>query len=177
MKRVLKKTQAILKRGIMFLPVSLIPIGIALGITGTYVGTTKKEEVFEILSQNPEIQQMREEDIEVYNERLEKGEITNSEYTEKVNYVNSNNFIEDVLENPDFSEEKAFLKSETRVYELLELPVSLSVFLSGLGLSFGGLALVAWSDTVGEAVIDFWNSASDDWNWKPPEKDTLKIDL
>lgn len=180
MKGILKKGLAILKRGVCLLPAFVFVGGLVTGIVGDQVGKKKTNEFYDDFSKTEAVVEMKEEDLSFYQAQAKEGEISNIELSEKQEYIQSKEYLEKIIELPEFAEQKEILKSTKETYQMTE-NIGFYTILGSLG--FIGVTGGLWLTTHAlDFMEDLWDSASDDWNWsyynlKSKEEDNLEIDI
>lgn len=98
----------------------------------------------------------------------------------KKEYIESEEYLETVLNLPEFSEQKALLKSKQEVYAPAE---ATGYWMAGGSFAFSvvGFVTVLSESSLSDMIVDFWESAEDDWYWakdqakKKKEEESLEI--
>lgn len=163
---ILKRIFGALKMGILYSPLVLGPLGFVTSIGGLIADGVVTDNHRKNMRKSIVVQQMINEEKGVYHERLEKGELTLSEYSEKLEYVQSNDYIDNITDLPQFSEERTILKNK------LEVCKSCSV--GGVVTVVGSLGLIAlYTTNVGDIIYE---SALNDFNYVSPKKAKKKDD-
>ena len=110
---ILKKTLGVLK----ILRVAAPAVVLAAGITGLCLSINyrqsakdKVKEAKEAILKSPVVVQLVEKDLSIYKERYEKGEITTDEFAQKRDYYNSTEYVDDIINLSELSQEKENLQ-------------------------------------------------------------------
>ena len=172
---VLRKTSAILKTSVLFLPIVTGLVGIGVLIGAKSVGTSSKKSYMEEVANNTIVQEYKQQDLEIYTQRFENGEITMTEFSDRKQYLESEDFLEDALEMPELAYQKGIIKQTEEKYNKMALTSGI-ISIAGFVISIGEIILLKTS-----AFDKYLDSIETDWfykanpNKKKKEEDILEI--
>lgn len=172
---ILKKALGVLKILRVAAPAAILATGITGVCFSVNHGNSARDEVKEAkaaILKSPAIVQLIEKDLAIYEERFKNQEITTDEYTAKIKYYQSTEYIDDILNLPQLSQEKENLqrvKKEGEKAENIEgCGVIAGMVIAGIGL-ISSAAFYISAD--GRDVLSYWiEEGIDDFKYVDPKK-------
>lgn len=110
---ILKKALGVLKILRVAAPAAILATGITglcLSINYGQSAKDKEKETKEAILKSPVVVQLVEKDLSIYEERFKNQEITTDEYVDKVEYYQSTEYVDDIINLPELSQEKENLQ-------------------------------------------------------------------
>ena len=182
MKGILKKVLGVLKITRVVLPLvfsALFVNGIVQGVLLTEKAKKDVENVKQQILQTEDFVELREQDLKIYQKQYEEGVITSPEYAEKKSYINSTEYVDDVIDLEGFEEQKAILKQAEDDAEVKRG--------WGIGIAFGFALPTAFSlatacalyiSSDGREIISDWaEEGVTDLKYKDPDKKKKEEDI